>query len=93
MKLNIYKANNQTDIMQEQLQYIKKNIEAGRRQYIIVPDKYSLSMEREIMQAIDLQASLSFEVLTFARFANLMADMQNVHILSSLGATMIIQMI
>lgn len=93
MKLNIYKANNQTDIMHEQLQNIKKNIDAGRRQYIVVPDKYSLSMEREIMQALDLQASLSFEVLTFARFANLMIDMQNVHMLSSLGATMIIQMI
>lgn len=94
MKLNIFKANNQQDIMPLQLKEIQQNINAGRRQYIIVPDKYSLSMEREIMQGLNMQASMSFEVLTFARFANLLIDLQNgQHILSSLGATMVVQML
>lgn len=94
MKLNVFKANNQLDIVPVQLNHIKQNMLSGRRQYIIVPDKFSLSMEREIMEGLNLQASMDFEVLTFARFANLMMDKHSgQHILSSLGATMVVQML
>lgn len=93
MKLNIYTANNQTDIMHSQLGYIKQNLKSGRKQYIIVPDKFSLTMEKEVMQGLNLNASFGFEVLTFARFANLIVDIKDSKILSSLGATMIIQML
>ena len=89
MKLNIYTANNQTDIMHSQLGYIKQNLKSGRKQYIIVPDKFSLTMEKEVMQGLNLNASFGFEVLTFARFANLIVDIKDSKILSSGRVTMI----
>ena len=93
MKLNIYTANNQTDIMQAQLEYINKNLQNNKKQYIIVPDRFALTMEKEIMEKLNLKASFNFDVFSFARFANLIVDTKDSKILSSLGATMIIQML
>ena len=93
MILNVITGNNQADILQQQMQLLGNMLSQRRKQYIVVPDKFSLTMEKSIMQDLGLTASMDFEVLTFARFASLFVDTSQNKLLTSLGAVYIIQMI
>lgn len=93
MTLNLITGNNQIDILQQQFQLLHAGMTQKRKQFVIVPDKFSLAMEKSVMQSLGLTASMDFEVLTFARFASLMLDTSQNKLLTSLGATYIIQMI
>lgn len=50
---------------------IKNNISNGKYSYILVPEQYSLSSEREFLSKIGLSAQKSAEVLTFSRLCNI----------------------
>lgn len=50
---------------------IKNNILNGKYSYILVPEQYSLSAEREFLNRIGLSAQKSAEVLTFSRLCNI----------------------
>lgn len=93
MKFTILNANNQTDLLNEHILRIGKGLKQNRKQVVVVPDKFSLTMEKDIMQKLDLSASTDFSVYTFATLSELMLKKSNVKVLSSLGATYVVQML
>ena len=93
MKISIVNSNNKTDILNTQIKLLGQGIKQGRKQIVVVPDKFSLSMEKHIMQKLDLQASMDFSVYTFATLSQTFLSHKNLKVLSSLGATYVVQML
>ena len=53
-------------------QEISRNINNGRKKYIITPEQFSFSAEKELLKSLEAQGSavINAEVLTFARMAH-----------------------
>ena len=49
---------------------IKKNINNSKKIYIIIPEQYSYSAERQLLEVLDENASINAEVISFNRMAN-----------------------
>ena len=49
---------------------IKKNINNSKKIYIITPEQYSYSAERQLLEVLDENASINAEVISFNRMAN-----------------------
>ena len=49
---------------------IKKNINANKKIYIITPEQYSYSAEKNLLKTLENSASLNAEVISFNRIAN-----------------------
>ena len=76
----------------KQLDKIKQGLDEGRKQFIIVPDRFSLNMEKMIMEKLSLTATFDVEVLTFSRLANLvLKDFSGKKVLSMLEAILIVE--
>ena len=52
------------------LSYIQKDLEAGGKVILLVPEQETVSAERRMVAALPASAQLSFEVLNFTRLAN-----------------------
>ena len=93
MKTFLINANNQIDLVCKQISLLGEGMKQNRKQIVIVPDKYSLTMERRIMEQLNLTASMNFSVYTFATLSELYLKNSNAKVLSSLGATYVVQML
>lgn len=76
-------------------QEISKNIDNGRKKYIITPEQFSFTAEKELLKCISSgeSAVINAEVLTFARMAHRVASEvggSNKTILSNCGKSMLI---
>ena len=76
-------------------QEISKNINNGRKKYIITPEQFSFSAEKELLKSLDNQGSavINAEVLTFARMAHRVTGEvggSNKTVLSNCGKSMLI---
>lgn len=76
---------------------ISKNINNGRKKYIITPEQFSFTAEKELLNSINKQqnanAVINAEVITFARMAHRVSNEvggSNKTILSNCGKSMIV---
>ena len=67
--LKIITANTANSAMQAVIDRIAVNGVTTGRHVVIVPDAYSLSAEKVILERLDLQGSMTIEVVSFTRFA------------------------
>ncbi len=80
------------DATRAQLKIVKEEIGKGKKQYLVVPDRFSLEMEKMVMQELGVTASFDFEVLTMTRLANLVIqNFGNKKLLSRLDATLLLK--
>jgi len=92
MKVVCFESYQIFNAIEEQIKFIGQGLQQGRKQYIIVPDRFSLSMEKLVMEKLNLTSSFDFEVLTISRLANLVLDNYNgKKVLSMLDAIMLVQ--
>ena len=92
MKVFLFENNQMYNIVSKQLDKIKQGLDEGRKQFIIVPDRFSLNMEKMIMEKLLLTATFDVEVLTFSRLANLvLKDFSGKKVLSMLEAILIVE--
>ena len=76
-------------------QEISKNINNGRKKYIITPEQFSFTAEKELLKSLEAQGSavINAEVLTFARMAHRVSvevGGSNKTVLSNCGKAMLI---
>lgn len=76
---------------------ISKNIDNGRKKYIITPEQFSFSAEKELLRSLEDEeqnsAVINAEVLTFARMAHRVSNEvggSNKTVLSNCGKSMLI---
>ena len=94
MKLNVITGTNFIDINNTQIDLIGQGLKQNRKQLVIVPDRFSLTMERMILDKLNLTATFDVDVVSFARLSSKMLSKTNApQVLSSLGATMVIEML
>ena len=94
MKIKCVFGDNFHDITSGQIRLIGEGLKENRKQLIIVPDRFSLTMERRVLKELNLRATFDIDVVSFARLANkVLTRVQSPQILSSLGATMVIEML
>lgn len=94
MKLAFTLGDNFNDVTSTQIRELGKNLIEGRKQLVIVPDRFSLTMEERILKVLNLTATFDVDVVSFARFSSkLLQRVQAPQVLSSLGATMVIEKI
>ncbi len=94
MKIKCVFGDNFHDITSGQIKLIGDGLDRGKKQLIIVPDRYSLTMEKRVLRELNLKATFDIDVVSFARLANkVLTRVQAPQILSSLGATMVIEML
>ena len=93
MQVNLVIGNNHFDILKKQMELVSSGLSNGHKQIFIVPDRFSLGMEKFVLESLGITASFDIEVYTFSRLASKSQDLSSKKVLSSLGATMIIQML
>ena len=94
MEVNCILANSFMKALDAQLEIVKKGLKCHRKQIFVVPDRFSLSMEKLVMEKLDLKASFDIDVLTFPRLANyVIGDFAGKEIISKLDAVVIIQLL
>ena len=55
----------------EQIDFISKCQKSGRKQFIVVPDRFSLTMEKLVMERLNLVSTFNICVVTFSKLAGL----------------------
>ena len=93
MRVSIVEGNNHQDILNAQLELVKKGLSDGKKQYFVVPDRFSLDMEKFVLNGLGLRSSFDIEVFTLPRLASRTINLGTKRALTSLGATMIMQSI
>ena len=94
MKINCIISNSFDKALNEQLKIINQGLTAGRKQILIVPDRFSLSAEKFVMEKLNLKASFNIDVLTLSELFNLVAGKTlTKEIISKFDAVVIIQML
>jgi ATP-dependent nuclease, subunit B len=68
MSVKIIKSNTFEHAFVGVLRELKLNVTDGRN-VVIVPDKFSLSLERNILSKLNITGSFNIEVMSFTRFA------------------------
>ncbi len=94
MKVFEFDSNFGFNALYSQIDFIGKCLNEGRKQYLIVPDRFSLSMEKLVMERLNLVSSFDISVLSFSRMANLVVgNIKTKKVLSVLDAVIITQYI
>ena len=94
MKVVEFRSNFSFNALDEQIKYIGKCKEQNRVQYIIVPDRFSLSMEKLLMEKLNFVSCFDVHILSFSKLANLvLKNDKTKKILNVLDATIITQYI
>ena len=94
MEISCVVGDNFNDITSKQIALIGAGVSKGRKQLVIVPDRYSLTMENRILDELKLTATFDIDVVSFARLGSkMLSRVQAPQVLSSLGATMVIEKI
>lgn len=74
-----------------QIDKIGEGLKQGRKQYVLVPDRFSLNMEKMVMESLNLVSTFDVEVLSFSRLANMVIGKQDKKVLGMLDATLIVE--
>lgn len=95
MSLQIVYGRSDTGKTNYIFQEISRNINNGRKKYIITPEQFSFSAEKELLKSLEAQGSavINAEVLTFARMAHRVSGEvggSNKTVLSNCGKSMLI---
>ncbi len=69
MSVKLFKANTASHAFTCVLRELSANRDKISRNVVIVPDKFSLSMERNILSRLGIESSFDIEVVSFTRFA------------------------
>lgn len=69
MSVKLFKANTASHAFTCVLRELSKNRDKNSRNVVIVPDKFSLSIERSILSRLGIESSFDIEVVSFTRFA------------------------
>lgn len=69
MSLRLIYGRSGTGKSQFLLDEIKEKIDGDRKIYIIVPEQFSFSMEKRLLETIDTESAINAEVLTLSRMA------------------------
>ena len=94
MKVVEFYSNHNFGALYEQIDFIGECLKNGREQYIIVPDRFSLSMEKMIMNRLNLISSFDIHVVSFSRLANfVIGNDKTKKVLGMLDAVIITQYI
>ena len=93
MKFNVILGESFVDITKTQIAMIGQGIKSGRKQLVIVPDRFALTMENQILQELNITATFDLDVVSFARLSSKLLSTSDNQTLSSLGASMVIEMI
>ena len=94
MKVTTFCSNNFFQALNLQIDSAKIGLKNKRKQFFIVPDRFSLGMEKYLMKNLETLASFDVDVLTFPRLANMViGDFGSKKLLSKLDAVFLIQLI
>jgi len=92
MKVVEFNSYQNYNAINEQIKFVGECLKSGRKQYIIVPDRFSLSMEKLVMQKLNLTSSFDINVLSISRLAGLvLKDFDGKKVLNMLDAVIIVQ--
>lgn len=69
MVLNIFLSNTTTAATSAAINRLRLNNQAGSSHIFIVPDRYTLSVEKEIYEKLNLKGSFNIDVVSFSRLA------------------------
>lgn len=70
MKLSLLLGHSGTGKTHCLIENIKRDVEAGRRVFLLVPEQQSFSAEKRLLSILPPSAQLNVEVLSFSRLAN-----------------------
>ncbi|MDE5618345.1 MAG: hypothetical protein K2I79_02535, partial [Clostridia bacterium] len=82
-----------TDSLQSQpiTDAVKGRYGLGDNHLIIVPDRFTLSYERAVLDALDIQGAFDIEVASFSRLADVALQEGNKGALNSLSEVMLLR--
>lgn len=69
MGINIFASNTTTMAINSAIDALGRNNEKGSKHIVIVPDRFTLSIEKEIYDRLELPGSFNIDVVTFSRLA------------------------
>lgn len=69
MELNIFSSNTTNAAVSSAIDRLGKNNLSSSRHIVIAPDRYSLSVEKEIYDRLNLKGSFNIDVVSFSRLA------------------------
>ena len=89
MKIDIFIANNLIDSAKQNFEFIKNNL--NQVHYIIVPDRFSVTVERQILKSINKKCCFNIIVIPLSRFCNKFTSLTNKKLLTKLQSIMLIK--
>ncbi|MEG1646007.1 MAG: PD-(D/E)XK nuclease family protein [Clostridia bacterium] len=90
MAINIHISNTFEDASAMTLENLKQNYNDGAHNYVIVPDRFTVSEEDKILHFLNLKSTLNLEIVSFTRLAKLIAKPQ-LQCLSPQGTVMLLR--
>ena len=93
MQFNIFLSNTNSGAINAIIDEIGKRRIDGRRQILIVPDRYSLYSEKKVMERLGLESTFSIEVTSLDRLADSYMSSKKLKYLSKSAGIMLVQKI
>lgn len=91
MGINIFASNTTTMAINSAIDALGRNNEKGSRHIVIVPDRFTLSTEKEIYDRLELPGSFNIDVLTFSRLAVKVEKSSSKRFLTKEGTVMLMK--
>ena len=94
MKVFEFCSNFGFNALYSQIDHIGKCLQSGKVQYVIVPDRFSLSMEKLVMERLGLVSCFDIHILSLSKLANLViGNCDDKKVLGMIDAVIITQYI
>lgn len=90
MKLNIFSSNVTSDAINNAIALLGKQNDSDSEHIVLVPDRFTLSQEKEIYQLLEMEGSINIEVMSFSRFCDSMVETKQ-KFLSKEGTVMLMK--
>lgn len=90
MQLTIFQSNSTSDATNNAIAFLGRQNKIGTMHIVIVPDRFTLSQEKEIYEFLQLEGSFNIEVVSFSRLASRMVKQQK-QFLSKEGTVMLMK--
>ena len=89
MKADIFLSNIFNQSAKLNFEYIKNHLE--EMHYIIVPDRFSVTVERQILQVLNKKCCFNVIVIPLSRFCNKFTQLNNKKLLTKMQSIMLIK--
>lgn len=93
MKLRVILSNNFCDADNVQIDLLGEGLRAGREQIVFAPDAQCLSLERNILDRLNLRATFGVKVMSLSQFAGEILPTGSECVLSKVGSVMLVEML